>query len=178
MRQSLTISKLDATKRQLETAIQLYFHQGEPVSIHTLVSAAYNIIRDINERRGGTKMVVKEQLFEYVKPEMHREFHDLLHRAENFFKHADRDHDATLEFSPAESEVLIWDACTKYWELTTEQPPLFQIFRGWFMSTHQNLFSLPEDMQRKLAEASKLTTEGGRLGYFKLMLPTVMKSGV
>lgn len=178
MRQSLTISKLDAAKRQLETAIRLYFHQGEPVSIHTLIAAAYNIIRDINKIRGGAKMVIKEQLFDQVKPEMHSEFFKLLHNAENFFKHANRDHDATLEFNPAESELLIWDACTKYWELTGEQPPLFNIYRGWFMSTHQNLFNLPEDIQRKLAEASQLTNIGGRLDYFNMMLPVTMKSGV
>jgi hypothetical protein len=120
--QQLTISKLDAARRQLETAIRLYFHQGDPVSIHTLVAAAYNVIRDINKHRGGSKMVMKEQLFEFVKPEKRGEFHDLLNQAENFFKHADRDHDATLEFSPKEAEMLLWDACSKYWELTGEQP--------------------------------------------------------
>jgi hypothetical protein len=178
MGQALTISKLDAAKRQLETAIRLYFHQGDPVSIHTLVSAAYNIIRDINKKRGGAKMLVKEQLFDQVRPEMRSEFHELLHKAENFFKHADRDHDASLEFSPNESEFLVWDACTKYWELTGEQPPLFQVYRGWFMATHQNVFNLSEEMQRKLAEASRGTTEDGRMGFFNLMLPSVMKSGV
>jgi hypothetical protein len=29
------VSKLDAAKRQLETAIRLYFSDGDPVSIHT-----------------------------------------------------------------------------------------------------------------------------------------------
>jgi hypothetical protein len=30
------VTKLDAAKKQLETAIMLYFHDGDPVSIHTL----------------------------------------------------------------------------------------------------------------------------------------------
>jgi len=51
--QKLTISKLDAAKRQLETVIRLYFVHGDPVSIHTLTSAAYNVIRDVNKKRGG-----------------------------------------------------------------------------------------------------------------------------
>lgn len=177
MRQPLTISKLDAARRQLETAIQLYFHQGEPVSIRTLVSAAYSIIRDINKIRGGKKMVIQELFFEYVKPEMHEEVRKLQRKAENFFKHANKDPDAILEFSPAESELLIWDACTKYRELTAEQPPLFQVFRGWFMFTHQNWFNLPEDTQRKLADVPQFTAEGGRIEFFNLMLLMVMKSG-
>ena len=178
MEKSLTISKLDAAKRQLETAIRLYFHHGEPVSIHTLVSASYNIIRDINTKRGGEKMVVKELLFDQVRPERHVEFRKLLQRAENFFKHADRDHDGSLEFNPDESELLILDACTKYWELTGEHPPLFQIFRGWFMASNPELFNMPEGIKLHIAQVQKELTKEGRLGYFNRSLPMVMKGGV
>jgi hypothetical protein len=74
--------------------------------------------------------------------------------------------------------MLLWDACSKYWELTGEHPPLFQIYRGWFMATHQSLFSPSEEWRQRLAEAARITTEEGRLGFFNLMLPLVMKSGV
>ena len=39
MMKNITVSKLDAAKRQLETVIRLYFFDGDPVSIHTLTSA-------------------------------------------------------------------------------------------------------------------------------------------
>lgn len=51
--QPLRLSKLDAARRQLETATKLYFEHGDEVSIHTLAAAAYSVIRDINEHRGG-----------------------------------------------------------------------------------------------------------------------------
>jgi hypothetical protein len=35
------VTKLDAAKKQLETAIMLYFHDGDPVSIHTLCLQLY-----------------------------------------------------------------------------------------------------------------------------------------
>ena len=37
--QKLHVTKLDAARRQLETAITLWFHDGDPVSIHTLAAA-------------------------------------------------------------------------------------------------------------------------------------------
>jgi hypothetical protein len=47
------LGKLEAARRQLETAIKLYFADGDEVSIHTLTGAAYPLIRDINEHRLG-----------------------------------------------------------------------------------------------------------------------------
>jgi len=37
----IKVSKLDAARRQLETAIRLYFSEADPISIHALMSAAY-----------------------------------------------------------------------------------------------------------------------------------------
>lgn len=53
------VSKLDAAKRQLGTAIRLYFSDGDPVSIHTLTAAAYNILRDVTKQKGVELMLVK-----------------------------------------------------------------------------------------------------------------------
>lgn len=178
MAASLTISKLDAAKRQLETVIRMYFNSGDPVSLHTLTAAAYNVVRDINEKRGGNPMLMKERIFEFVKSEQQKLLRDKINEAENFFKHADRDHDVTLEFHPASTEFLILDACSKYIELSGEFPPLFQIFNGWMMITHQEIFTLPEDQQRRLREAAQTFTEIGKAAYFNDMLPLVMKSGI
>ena len=56
MEQTIIVAKLDAAKRQLETAIRLYFSNGDPISIHTLAGAAYNIVWDVNKKRGGSPM--------------------------------------------------------------------------------------------------------------------------
>ena len=173
---SLTISKLDAAKRQLETAIRIYFYSGDPVSLHTLTAAAYNVVRDLNEKRGGAPMVIKERMFEFVRPECQKELREKINEAENFFKHADRDHSATLEFHPNSTELLIFDACSKYVELSGEFPPLFQILNGWMMITHEEIFNLPDDQKKKLREAAKTFTAAGKVAYFNDMLPLVMKS--
>jgi hypothetical protein len=95
----IKVSKLDAAKRQLETAIRLYFFDGDPVSIHTLTAAAYNVLRDITKRKGAEPVIFKGQVFDYVKPEHHEMFRAKISEAENFFKHADRDHEATVDLT-------------------------------------------------------------------------------
>ncbi len=178
MNKSLKISKLDAAKRQLETVIRMYFNNGDPVSMHTLAAAGYNVISDVNKMRGGKPMHIKGTIFDDVRPEHRELLHQKLYEAENFFKHADRDHDATLDFNPDSTEFFILDACGKYTELTGEVPPLFGIYRGWMMITHQDIFTLSEDQQQKLKSAAQTFTAVGRAGYFNDMLPSVMKSGV
>jgi hypothetical protein len=48
---TLTIGKLDAARRQLSTAITLWFGSDDPVSIHTLAHAAYEIIHTVSRKR-------------------------------------------------------------------------------------------------------------------------------
>ncbi len=54
----IQITKLDAVLSQLETAIALWFNDGDPLSIHTLASAAYQIIYDLNKHQKGPAIKV------------------------------------------------------------------------------------------------------------------------
>src|SRR5271165_3353782 len=47
----LTITKFEAARRQLGTAIVLWFSDDDPVSIHTLACAAYEIIHKLTKKR-------------------------------------------------------------------------------------------------------------------------------
>jgi hypothetical protein len=104
--QVITITKLDAARRQLATAITLWFNGGDPVSIHILAHGAYEIIhtvsRNINPSRG-------ELLFDSgaLKDDYRSEFALLMKAPGNFFKHANRDADTSFEFRPALSEMFI-----------------------------------------------------------------------
>ncbi len=172
MKINLKISKLDAVKRQLETAIKLYFMSEDPVSIHTLTAAAYNVIRDINRQRGGKPLIVKDQLPEHIKPEYVKDFRNKLNEAENFLKHADRDHDNSLDFYPDQSELLMFDACLAYWKLTGEEPPLFKLYRYWYMANNQDFFILSEEYANLLARAAEMDiVKMGREVYFNTILP-------
>ena len=69
MNPQLKLSKLDCARRQLELAIELYFLERDPVSIHTLVGAARQLLADINKHRGGKPLFTEvEALKEIVIP--------------------------------------------------------------------------------------------------------------
>ena len=101
-----TIGKLDAARRQLDTAIDDWFCGGDPVVVHTLACAAYEIIHALSLKRNPNR---RDLLFDNdnIKDEHRKEWNDLLRKPWNFFKHADRDGDSVIEFDPRQSEGFI-----------------------------------------------------------------------
>ena len=59
----VTITKLEAARRQLRVAISLWFQDGDEVAIHTLACAAHEIINDINKHRGGEDLLFNKTVF-------------------------------------------------------------------------------------------------------------------
>jgi hypothetical protein len=176
MNPAFKVSKLDAAKRQLETVIRLYFSNAEPVSIHTLTAAAYKILQDLTKHKGAEPMIIKGQLLDYVKPEHRRDTKRKINEAENFFKHADRDPEATFTFHPDSTELLIVDACAQYTKLAGEEPPLFKIYRCWAAANHPKLF-LPRsgEFNEKLKATAPALVQMGRAQFFEAMLPVAMR---
>ena len=81
----LKIGKLDAARRQLETAIALWFKGGDPVSIHTLAYAAYEIIHTVSKKRNPNR---RDLLFDtlLVRDEYRKEFAELDQTSRKFFQ--------------------------------------------------------------------------------------------
>jgi hypothetical protein len=102
----VTVRKLEAAKRQLQTAITLWFGDADPVSVHTLACAAHQIIHDINADRKGNELLLDSVV---IRDEFRSEYLNEMRKAMNFFKHANRDPDpnGSIEFSQAISELFI-----------------------------------------------------------------------
>lgn len=102
-------TKLDAARRQLETAITLLFSGGDAISVHTLAYAAFGILKEVSGHRGSTKILATAEALEATGKK--GEFWKGFNRAGNFFKHADRDPDGVLQDMPEEeNEALIFIA--------------------------------------------------------------------
>jgi len=52
----LIINKLEAARRQLDTAIRLKFANEDDLAVHTITAAAFRILRDITQKRGRSHL--------------------------------------------------------------------------------------------------------------------------
>lgn len=136
----MDISKLDAAKRQLDTAISLYFKDADPVSIHTLTAAAHQILMDISKAE-GVRSLVKDSLLDIIKKDGMKKYLSLVNKAENYFKHAKKDARALLQFNPEQTVILLFDAVELYMQYTKEKPDDMFIYRLWFLCKHPEFFS-------------------------------------
>jgi hypothetical protein len=101
----ITVTKIDAAQRQPDTAIQLWFSDGDPVAIHTLASASHEIIDHLYKKSG-----LRHLLFDppTIAKEHRNKWATQVRRHYNFFKHARHDDDKTIDFKPAANEFIIF----------------------------------------------------------------------
>ncbi len=131
----IKISKLDAARRQLQTAITLWFNDGDPVSTHTLAFAAYEIVHTISKKRDPNR---RDLVFDslVIKDEYRKEYNIWVKRHANFFKHGDRDGEAVIEFQPLLSEQFILFAILGL-ELCGERKNEEESAFVWWLHIHQ-----------------------------------------
>lgn len=167
------ISKLDASKRQLRAAINLFITQEDQVSCHTLACAAYEIL-EVLAKAKGTKSA-REQAIEMVDPKYKDEVYKSIHAAENFFKHSKSDRNETIEFDPSSTEVIIWDAANLYKEITSEIDGLFAAFNLWMQAEYPEVFILNSDMARLHKDFFSRYDHKNRSLFFKEMMEFAQK---
>jgi hypothetical protein len=102
----IRVSKLNAAQRQLRTAISLWFNDGDPVSVHALAFAAYEVFHFVSGHRDPHR---RDLLFDsdHIKDEYRKEYLSHVKREANFFKHANKDPEAILDFCPDVAEFFI-----------------------------------------------------------------------
>lgn len=83
---TITVTKMEAARRQLQTAIGLWAAEGEPVSIHTLAYSAHQVVHDLNRKAKGPHMLLD---MPNIRKDRQSEFISMIKRDANFFKHAD-----------------------------------------------------------------------------------------
>jgi hypothetical protein len=134
----LAITKLDAACRQLETAITLWFHDVDPVSVHTLVMAAHGILKALNKKRGGQPMLGDPM--PSIRPGFEKLVADMFVESSNFFKHGAKDAFTTHYFAPESNQAMILDACQAYTSQAQEERPLMKTFTLYVVHHFPKLF--------------------------------------
>jgi hypothetical protein len=135
--EELLVAKLDAAKRQLGTAIRLFFEERDVIAIHTLASAAQELLSDLLKAGGGRSLY--EELPQWIEPEHVADFRKALRKPQNFFKHADRDPTSSLRFPPAMTEYALFDCVWMYQRLTGYNTRESFAFGAWFHFQHPDV---------------------------------------
>lgn len=113
----------------------------------------------------------------YIKPGFEKKYLKMISEAENFFKHADRDSEATLTFKPEATPFLILDATEVYEDLTSELVPVFKVFSSWMLLQHPEI--LREEHKSKLsnhqASLDQARQNFTKAEFFAEFLPITMR---
>ena len=139
------VTKLEAAIRQIDAAITLVFNSGDRVVIYTLAAAAANIFSDVIESKN-----VCDSWREKVRSEhglSNAQYRDVVHKAWNFFKHADRDPEGVLKFDERETEYLIFFATLECGGLNKLSVQM-QTFQLWFLASNALDFGEGNELQK------------------------------
>jgi hypothetical protein len=131
MTEKESVSKLEAAERQLKTAIRLFFAEGDSISIHTLVCSADGILTDLCKHRGKYPGFMRDVEL-YIVDGYEQEWLRAVNKAQNFFKHADKDPDGIYEFPAELTPGMLVSAIQAYGNLTDQWFLEAKVFFGWF----------------------------------------------
>ena len=146
----MEISKIEAAKFQLDCAAELYFCDKDEISIHTLTCAAYQILRDVMKDRGTQYDSLTDRIIGgYTDNGTRKLAIKRLNEAENFFKHADKDPDGTIELDPEITHFYLFDAICCYRKITGNYSFYTLAFYCWLIFTKKEFF------EKQLGEFTK-----------------------
>ena len=133
----IVTDKISAAKRQLKTAVKLFFNNDDDLSIHTLSGAALQILHDIAEKMGlPSKLFLNSTM---IRPEKMKEWNSDVVKHRNFLKHADRDAGDDMEFNPVINDFEILNAVMYYSQIVDSPEIDFEVYKMWFFLKHDNL---------------------------------------
>ena len=135
------VTQIDAARRQLHTAILLWFEDGDLVSMHTLAAAAHGIIHDLNRAQKGPPLLFDSPT---IDPALKRQSVAILKEFENFCKHADNRKRKITELE-IEPKVTIGFMFACLWGLTflkQKHTPTEMAFRSWVLAHHPEFLNI------------------------------------
>lgn len=139
------IDKLAAARRQIECAIRLVAAIEDEIAIHTLVMAAFGILKDLSRAQDYYELGVAPHLTGIGKQR--------LNETANFLKHADRDPSAVLSpFTHEENDWRIGFCIILYRDLVGKITPEMAAFHNWMVIRHPDHFLLAEDEDREFEQ--------------------------
>lgn len=149
------VTKVEAAVRQIDTAIKLWFSDGDLVSIHVLTSSAYEIIEHLNKNRGGKPLLYDSHL---IKDEDRNGVLRQLKLPWNFFKHANNDPNNVLVLNTNYTEGMLELACQGIKILKVAPTELMHAYHCYFQVHHEECMDDEETAMKDQLSPLELKT--------------------
>jgi hypothetical protein len=173
------LDKIAVARRQLVTAIDLHFSANDAVSVFSLASNACEIIESLCTLAGIDSFARDTRRHIPESKDLKRDYVNTPYR--NFFKHADRDPNATLQgFSDSVCDHMLFLAVEDYLRLRKRAPIEVQVYQLWYLALYpekvrpSELTRVLEPVERALPEIrSKSRPE--KLNMGKALVDSLMR---
>ncbi|SOE86964.1 hypothetical protein SAMN05446935_7499 [Burkholderia sp. YR290] len=155
----MRVTKIDAARRQLITAIRLFFDHGDPVSVYSLASNAWEVI-DVLCTSAGVDSFSKQARENLPAGQTLK--HYINQPCRNFFKHADHDPnpDSSVELREANVSAIVFLAVEDYMRLRQGGPVEAQVFQLWFIAVFPGKVSEDDPVAQSKLDSAKLAFPG------------------
>jgi hypothetical protein len=153
--QLVKLSKIEAARRQIESAVWLWFMDGDMVSVHTLASAAHRTLVSLANLWGARAWPSTSA---YLPKQSYHQRRIRTDDAVSFFK--DVKEEESYEVSPQWTELYLFDAVMAYSNLAPDRcgSALMSTFVVRFAVERQELF-VPDAfslLERRVSKTFKL----------------------
>jgi hypothetical protein len=168
----IIVTKASAARSQLETAIQLWFDDADPVSIHTLAVAAHDCFDALGRRIG------KSSRWHELMAARPRKVQKQSAYAQNFFKHGFKDLKKQARYMPFHGEVLLFDAAICHEAIFQKVTPLMEAFLLRFAMSFPEFVTV--DVGQLIKSKTGLVIDDiaplNRSDFLKRVLPPLQKA--
>jgi hypothetical protein len=131
-------------RSQLLTAIEIFFSDGDPISVHTLAGAAREILESLCSVKNiepMTDFILKDH-----PKKSRKDIWNAMNLYRNCFKHLGKtpeeraDDDSTLaQFKDTDNEFLLYVCVEDYVRYRKAMPVNYQVYQAWFAALHLDL---------------------------------------
>ena len=128
---TLELTKINVAEALIKTAVRLFFEDGDPVPVYALANAAREILTSVGAHEGVTTLL---HALGARDGKTLQELTTESRKIANFFKHADRDPQAKIEFREDEVDFVLAIACQDFGRITGGMPVEAQIYEVWVYS--------------------------------------------
>lgn len=139
-----TLTKLDAARRQVVTAIRLHFADRDAVSVYTLATNAQEILSTLCDTRGVRSLrAIIARPAGMTDADVKSK---LINPALNLFKHAGRDPDGHWpNFIESDCDHILLMPCFDIKDLEGKSPIEPQVFLTWYAALNPDKIPSPTD---------------------------------